>query len=203
MATKEQWVDLINLKLSGGDAPAQIQGKYSYQEIDMYLNMAFSDVLTKAWMDAPDMVSDYFRTVKSTVSMDTNRNERYLTIESQVLPLPQNRGILQVRYAKNPYLQFAMNNVNAAPIFEELEVSFVDKKVGYYAEGKRLYFDDKLPQVVDELLVKFITTFEDLGDEDEVIVPGGNNQAVFDAVYRLMLKDQQSVNQDNMVDKQV
>lgn len=201
--TKEQWVELINLKLNGGDAPAQIEGRYSYQEIEIYLNLAFADVLTQAWAKSPDMISDYIRTKKCPISFDAMRDERYVQLNEEVLPLPENRGIVQIRQPKNPYMEFAINDVSSNSVFSQLEVGTIGERVGCYVEGKNIYFDYKLPKTVDEVMVKYITTFEGLGDDDAVIVPGGNNQAVVDAVYRLMLKDQQAVNQDNMVRKQV
>ena len=201
--TKEQWAELINLKLAGGDAPAQIQGQYSIQEIELYLTMAFNDVLASAWKESPSLVDDFVRSKKIALQTDTTRDERYVVIPSGVLPLPSNQGIIQIRQPKNPNMAFALIDINALPILSELEVGVIDNRVGYYAEGTKVYFDEHLPSIVEELLVKWITPFEGLGDEDEVSVPGGNNQVVFDTVYKLMLKTQAPVNQDNMVRKNV
>lgn len=203
MATKEQWIELVNLKLSGGDAPAQIQGRYSPQEIELYLTMAFNDILSKAWVEYPDLLSDYYRTVVKSIEKDTTRDERYVEIEGGILPLPKDSGLIQVRSKRNPYMQFIIQSGSSMAVFEELEVSYVNGRVGCYVEGSRIYFDYNLPKEVEDCIIKYITPFEGLSDTDEVSVPFGGNQAVFDSVYRLMLKELPNVNQDNMVTKQI
>jgi hypothetical protein len=203
MATKEQWVELVNLKLSGGDAPATIEGKYSLAEIEHYLTLAFNDVLSAAWMQDRSILDDYIRSKVFDVKNDLNRNERYISIDVIVLPLNKNAGYAQLRYLKNPKMQFALIDANALAVFSELEVSRIDSRVGFYAEGQNIYFDENLPKIVDQILLKYITSFGGLDDTDEVIVPGGNNKAVMDALFQLMSKPLPSVNQDNMVDKQV
>lgn len=203
MATKEQWIELLNLKLSGGDAPAQIQGKYSLPEIEHYLTLAFNDVLAAAWLQDHSMLNDYIKSKVYDIQTDTVRAERYIRVDVSVLPLRDNSGYAQLKYPQNPNIQFALLDLNSLPIFSELEVSKIDNKVGFYIESERIYFDKNLPKLVEQVMLKYITTFGGLGDTDEVIVPGGNNQAVFNAVYQLMFKNVPSVNQDNMVDKQV
>lgn len=203
MATKEQWIELINLKLSGGDAPASIQGKYSLPEIEHYLTLAFNDVLAAAWAQDHSMLNDYIKSKKYTIKYDAVREERYIQVDATILPLPDNSGYVQLKYPKNPNLQFALLDVNSLPIFAELEVGRIDTKVGYYIESQKVIFDRNLPKVIEDIMLKYITSFGGLSDDDEVVVPGGNNQAVFSTVYQLMAKALPSVNQDNMVDKQV
>lgn len=203
MATKEQWVELINLKLSGGDAPAQLQSKYSLPEIEHYLTLAFNDVLAAAWLQDHSMLNDYIKYKVYDVKHDAVRDERYISVDVIVLPLRDNAGYAQLKYPRNPNIQFALLDLNSLPIFAELEVSKIDNKVGFYVESERIYFDSNLPKIVDQVMLKYITSFEGLSDTDEVTVPGGNNQAVFNSVYQLMGKGLPSVNQDNMVDKQV
>lgn len=203
MATKEQWIELLNLKLSGGDAPAQIQGKYSPQEIEHYLTMAFSDVLVAAWVQDPSMLNDYIKTKNLPVKFDASRNERYIDIYEDVLPLPNNSGVVQIKNPLNPNMQFDLLDINSPAVFTMLEVSIVNNVPGYYIEGQKAYFDSNLPPIVSNVLLKYITSFGGLSDTDEVIVPGGNNQPVFERVFQLMIKSIPSSNQDNMVDKQV
>lgn len=203
MATKEQWVEMLGLKLDGGDAPAQLQGRNSPQECELYLTLAFNDILVKAWMEDPSLIDDYIKAATYPLLNDTTRGERYIQLDGGVLPLPGNAGIHQVRQPLNPNQQFALIEGNSKPIFSELEVSSVDNKVDMYPEGSRIYFGDQLPKIVENLFVKTISSFDSLADDDEVVVPGGNNMLVFDTVYRLMGKTAASVNQSDMVDKQI
>ena len=108
MATKEQWVELINLKLSGGDAPAQIQGKYSLPEIEHYLTLAFNDVLAAAWLQDHSMLNDYIKYKVYDVKHDAVRDERYISTDVIVLPLRDNAGYAQLKYPRNPNIQFAL-----------------------------------------------------------------------------------------------
>lgn len=203
MPTKEQWVEMLGLKLDGGDGPAQLQGRNSPQECELYLTLAFNDILVSAWMQDTSLLNDYIKGASYPLLYDATRGERYIQLSAGILPLPDNAGIHQVRQPLNPNQQFTLIDGNSKPIFNELEVSFVDNKVDMYPEGSRVYFGDQLPKIVDSLFVKTVNSFDGLADDDEVVVPGGNNSLVFETVYKMMLKQAPSVNQNNMVSKQI
>ena len=90
--TKEQLIELVQSKLSGGDAPAQIMGRYSTQEIEKYLDMVFDDMIFQTWVSGYkfndfSQVDNYVKTFNLPILYDSARDEKYVQLKQKPLVL--------------------------------------------------------------------------------------------------------------------
>lgn len=205
--TKEQLIELVKRKAAGGDAPASIRGRFSPQEIEKFLDMVFDDMIYQTWKDGYkyndfSQVDNYIKTFTLPIAYDSDREQNYVTLTVQPVPLPNNFALRQVSPPKNQSGAFAFVDNTSSPIFSNLEVSVMGDVCSCYVEGNKIYFDDKFPIGLTYVMVKMIVPFSSLRDTDSVTIPGGNNTLIFDKVFELMQKPPK-VNQDNMVTKQV
>ena len=205
--TKEQLIELVKLKLAGGDAPASVRGRYSPQEIEKYLDMVFDDMIYQTWLSGYkfndfSQVDNYVKTFVLTVQYDSDREQKYVTLSVQPVPLPNNYAIRQVSPPKDQGAAFAFVDNTSQKVFTNLEVGRIGDTPTCYVEGQRIYFDDKFPVGLEKVMVKEIVPFSSLKDTDSVTIPGGNNAMIFEKVFEMMQKPPK-VNQDNMAPKQV
>lgn len=205
--TKEELVYLVGERCAGGDAPASIRGRYHPAVISKYLDMVFDDMIYAGYLDGKkggdySQVDNYMKAFVLPIQYDSSRQERYVELTVQPVPLPDNFAIRSVSPPKNQNAAFAPIDNVSGPVWEELEVNFVSGVAGYYREDARLYFDDKYPEGLEQVMVKQIVPFSSLADTDSVTIPGGNNEVIFNKVCDMMLQKPPAVNQANMVTKQ-
>jgi len=107
--------------------------------------------------------------------------------QPQPVPLPGNLAIKQVSPPKDQTRPFAFIEDNSAAVWARLEASYVSDVPGVSVEGSNLYFDDKFPPLLEQIMVKQIVPFSALKNTDSVFVPGGNNTLMYQKVIALLL----------------
>ena len=55
--TKEQIIELIQLNLQGGDAPADLQSRFHPKEIELYVDLAFESLFNGYQSDRNEMAA--------------------------------------------------------------------------------------------------------------------------------------------------
>lgn len=192
--TKEELVDLIKLKCGGGDMPAELKGRYSPQEIEKYLEMVFDDTIYQTYVAGYktgdfSQVDNYLLSYFFTPKYNSSRDQYYIELIPQPIPLPDNFSIRQVSLPKDQSFQFAPVDNTSSRVWSKLEADFVSPVIGYSVEAYLLFFDNKFPKNLasSSIMVKQIVPFSSLQDKNSVFVPGGNNTAVFEKVVQMML----------------
>lgn len=189
--TRDQFVELIRRNLQGSDAPAAIRGKYSEREIQLYAAMAYDDMVGIIGNEANktkdySLLDNFGKSYKRTIATDTERDEKYIDLDIQVVPLGDNMGIRQVSPYKGQQNAFQYRDNNAQAVFSKLLVDVVCSTPTYYVELPRIYFDDKIDKDLTTVMVKLIPPFSQLKGDDDVFVPGGQNGRVFQTVLELI-----------------
>jgi len=189
--TRDQFVELVRKNLQSSDAPAAIRGKYSERQIQLYAQMAYDDMIGIIGEEANktkdySLLDNFGKAYKRTVQTDTDREEKYIDLAIQVVPLGDNMGIRQVSPFKNQKLAFQYRDNNAQAVFSKLLVDVVCNVPTYYVELPRIYFDDKIEKDLKTIMVKLIPPFSQLKGDDDVFVPGGQNGRVFQTVLELI-----------------
>lgn len=189
--TKDQFVELIRRNLQGSDAPAAIRGKYSEREIQLYSEMAYNDMISMLGEDANktkdySLMDSFGKAYKRIIKYDSERDEKYLDIEVQIVPLRDNAGVRLVSPYKDQSASFDYRDNTSKSVFDTLLVNVVDSTPTFYVESQRIYLDDNVNKDLTTIMIKVIPLFSALKSEDEVLVPGGENGQVFQRVIELI-----------------
>ena len=189
--TRDQFIELVRRNLQGSDAPAAVRGKYSDREIRLYAQMAYDDMIGLIGMEANktkdySLLDNFGKSYKRKVQYDSDRDEKYIELDIQVVPLGDNLGIRQVSPFKNQAFAFHYRDNNAASVFSRLLVDVVNNVPSYYVELPRIYFDEKINKDLEDIMIKLIPPFSNLTGDDDVFVPGGQNGRVFQTVIELI-----------------
>jgi len=189
--TRDQFVELIRRNLQGSDAPAAIRGKYSEREIQLYSEMAYNDMVSMLGEEANktkdySLMDSFGKAYKRIIKYDSERDEKYLDIEVQIVPLRDNAGVRLVSPYKNQSASFDYRDNTSRSVFDTLLVNVVDNTPTYYVESQRIYLDDNVNKDLTTIMIKVIPLFSALKSEDEILIPGGENGQVFQRVIELI-----------------
>jgi len=189
--TRDQFVELIRRNLQGSDAPAAIRGKYSEREIQLYSEMAYNDMVSMLGEEANktkdySLMDSFGKAYKRIIKYDSERDEKYLDIEVQIVPLRDNAGVRLVSPYKDQSASFDYRDNTSRSVFDTLLVNVVDNTPTYYVESQRIYLDDNVNKDLTTIMIKVIPLFSALKSEDEILIPGGENGQVFQRVIELI-----------------
>lgn len=188
---KKQLVELGQESLAGGDVPAELRGKYHQAVVEKFLEMAWEDILQNLFLTVglDRMLFDSFaKPFKCFVLNDTDRGERYINLPIQLIPLtPKQAAIRSISMYRGQNVAFAPIQNTSLPMWGEMEAMRIDDTVAYYLEGQKIFFPGpNQPPIDGELMLKLICPFSAFEDDDQVSVPGGKNEMLFDAMYQFM-----------------
>lgn len=191
MTTKRNWIDLVLDNISGGDAPAEIRGKFHPRVIAIYINMAFNDILIEVLKEANfhrdfSTLDPYVKRYVEKIKIDSITQKKYVDMPVSVVPMFDAEQYRLVCPPLNEALAFAYLANNSQAMWEILEAAEVDSTPGFSIEAKKMWFDDNLPVGQEDILMKLLVSFQDLNDDDEVVIPGGKNEILFERVYNFM-----------------
>jgi len=192
--TKQNLIDLIKHKLAGGDCPQELKGKYHDEivskHITLALNYLINDVIyvrankNKDWGSLDPYAKTFLGNI---IKYNEERNERYIDLPSDYIPLPKNRGIRIVSPEQGQDKPFLYRDNNTSRIYKNLDVNDVYNEVRFYVEGNKLFFSEHLPNYVETVLIKIIQPFDAMNDDDNVVVPQGYGKVVIDLVFQSMM----------------
>jgi hypothetical protein len=206
--TKEELIRLVILELGGGNTPASVEAKYTPQMVEKTVELAFDDLCYQAYAyglktGIYDNLDMYVRAYRMNVLTDTTRDEKYSVIPVKSTSIPDTVALRQLSPTKGQRLAFAPIENYSLPVWNELEVNQVDNRVSFYIENGRIYYDEKLPQEITEVLGKIVVPFSAFQDTDSVFVPFGQNTALFTQIVQILSRQTQPSNNDDMTSKQV
>ena len=206
---KIQHIDLILDYLSGGDAPASVRGRYHKKIIEKHIEVVYNAIIaeetkkaaiTKSWSDLDAFTKAY----EVDVNYENGREEYYSNLPAKVMQLSKNRGVRKIYPKKDQRYSFIYRNNNTIDIFSELEVDKIEERPRYYIESQKVYYDYIGPEMAAEGVgMKLVVPFSEFDDNDEVALPNGKDNLIFDMVIaRLIQKTEETKFNDNNIDKQ-
>jgi hypothetical protein len=206
--TKEELIRFVILELGGGNTPASVEAKYTPQMVEKALELAFDDLCYQAYAFGLktgnyDNLDMYVRSYKMKVLTDTVRDEKYSIIPVIGTSVPDTVALRLLSPVKGQRLAFAPIENYSIPVWNELEVNQVDSRVSFYIENGHIYYDEKLPQEITEVMGKIVSPFSTFLDTDTVFVPFGQNTALLTQTIQLLSRQAQPSNNDDMTSKQV
>jgi len=199
-------IELVQDFLAGGDAPAEIKGRYHPEIIANHLALAYNKIVFDTWLEAKQY-SDY-----STLDGWAKNHTLSIASNAVALPyppvqLPNAMGILQVSAGSDLNNTFAYRETNANSVFNALDVGSVSTKPTFYLEvnpgagiNSHVLQLGLVPNGVTTVKVKMIVPFDEVDDFATITIPAGKEDILIGYVIELMMK---KLPEDNINDNKV
>ena len=187
-------IDMVADFLAGGDAPAEIKGRYHPEIIANHLALAYNRIVFETYMEAKSY-SDY-----STLDAWAKNHTISIVDNTVALPyppvqLPNGMGILQVSAGTSLNTTFAYRETNANSVFNELDVGSISTKPTFYLEVNAGSGNNShvlqlalVPAGVTTVKVKMIVPLDEVDDYATIMIPAGKEDTIIGYVIELMMK---------------
>ena len=177
-------LDKAKMILAGGNMVADLKSRYPTMLVESVMAEAYGSILASMFeqykrgtlgkdqfsLDVYTQTYTPNTTTPFTVLYDTEREEWYSLFPKDAVVLLDNEHIRMIAPLKDQNAAFAPVALGATPIFSELEVNSLSDIAEYYIEGKKIFYRFPIVNYTD-LILKMVTAFEDLDDNDVVDEP--------------------------------
>lgn len=130
----------------------------------------------KEFMELPDIM---FVSRKMAVTKDLVRDRFFSTMPSSFVSFGSQNGIRMIRPAQDnapvaqdqPLPYFIAQKAGASLSYGLLESAQLAGGIGYEIEGQKVFYNNMLPGIYDEVLVTYLPTLAGLQETDEMPCP--------------------------------
>lgn len=192
---KQELVDMIESRLSGGDTIPDVKGRYHGAIIIKHIEAAYNKLIRDTFDEAEkkqdfsqlDTYAKNFRDID--VSDDADRSLKYSKLPFPPVRLPQNVGIRMVYPQDDPTNPFAHVDSNSQAVFSVLDVGSVDNVPSFWIEKYagneyRIYYDQV--GAITKVAMLLLLPLSQYDDFDEIPMPAGQDLAVVDLIVERM-----------------
>jgi hypothetical protein len=189
---KDEYIELVQELVSGAAITADQKKSFHPAVIEQYIDMAFKAMCNIyvqesetsrdfAWLDP--MCKWY------EIALEDNCGIKSGATPQGIVHLDLHRGIRYIGADRGMNQSFApVSSGHATSIFNDLDVSFVDKSPSYYITGEEInvvnYFEPKCYAFA-------LPKFSSLEHYDEVIFPKGNDRGVWGLITEKIFQNLQ------------
>ena len=156
------------------------------QSINKVLKLQVADSFKAGLVDVPKCnLLEY----TCAVTADAGNNRSYITLPAIPLTLPMDMGIWSIAAATGamtPYIPIPAQDVL---VFQGANLSYLEGKVGYYVQGKRVYFTKNITLTANGTVTSVIVNllvmdFSQIGDNDVLPISPEVESAIIDDVLQ-------------------
>lgn len=195
---KQELIDMIESRLSGGDTIPDVKGRYHGGIITKHIEAAYNKLIRDTFDEAEknqdfSQLDTYARNFRAiAISDDADRSLKYSILPFPPVRLPQNVGIRMVSPEDDPTNPFAHVDSNSQAVFSTLDVGSVDTVPSFWIEKYagneyRIYYD-QVPGATTKVAILMLLPLSQYDDFDEVPMPAGQDLAVVDLIVERMSK---------------
>ena len=201
--TKEQFIELVKGKLTSADPNPDIEEKYDARRIELFISLAFNDVIYQVFARNLDEKDLYARSYTVDVEYDETYDQYYSDLPALVIQLPMNAGIHKISPLKEPWSFLPINQLSE-DVFTELEVNQVCQDPSYYFNTTRVFYQyyDWKNCHIKQVEMDLIISFESYADTDIVIIPAGKESTVVEMVTQMLSQQLTADHTKNLNDTQ-
>jgi hypothetical protein len=156
------------------------------QSINKVLKLQVADSFKAGLVDVPKCnLLEY----TCAVTADTGNNRSYITLPAIPLTLPMDMGIWSIAAATGamtPYIPIPAQDVL---VFQGANLSYLEGKIGYYLQGKRVYFTKNITLTANGTVTSVVVNllvmdFSQIGDNDVLPISPEVESAIIDDVLQ-------------------
>lgn len=201
--TKEQFIELVKGKLTSADPNPDIEEKYHSKRIELFISLAFNDVIYQVFARNLDEKDLYARSYTVDVLYDETYDQYYSTLPALVIQLPMNTGVHKISPLQESWSFLPINQLQE-DVFSELEVNTICKDPSYYFNTNRVFYQyyDWKNQHIRQVKMDLIISFESYANTDIVVIPAGKESTIVDLVTQMMSQQLTADHTKNLNDTQ-
>lgn len=156
------------------------------QSINKVLKLQVADSFKAGLVDVPKCnLLEY----TCAVTADAGNNRSYITLPAIPLTLPMDMGIWSIAAttgAMTPYIPIPAQDVL---VFQGANLSYLEGKIGYYLQGKRVYFTKNITLTANGTVTSVVVNllvmdFSQIGDNDVLPISPEVESAIIDDVLQ-------------------
>ena len=156
------------------------------QSINKVLKLQVADSFKAGLVDVPKCnLLEY----TCAVTADAGNNRSYITLPAIPLTLPMDMGIWSIAPATGamtPYIPIPAQDVL---VFQGANLSYLEGKIGYYLQGKRVYFTKNITLTANGTVTSVVVNllvmdFSQIGDNDVLPISPEVESAIIDDVLQ-------------------
>lgn len=156
------------------------------QSINKVLKLQVADSFKAGSVDVPKCnLLEY----TCAVTADAGNNRSYITLPAIPLTLPMDMGIWSIAAATGamtPYIPIPAQDVL---VFQGANLSYLEGKIGYYLQGKRVYFTKNITLTANGTVTSVVVNllvmdFSQIGDNDVLPISPEVESAIIDDVLQ-------------------
>ncbi len=202
---KEQLVKIIQTQLANGNVTSALLGKYHPAEIEKFIEMAYNDVVGKAYSQSQrysdfSQLDNHIKAFKNVpVAYDKDLCEYYSILPAPIIQIPDNQAIRLISPMRDQGYAFVYEDNSATAVFNELEVNALDSSVAYQVEASQIRYKSGMTDdmAAAGVLMKLVVQFDALDDEDEVYMPSGQSTLITQIVVEYLSQRKAGPEQTN------
>lgn len=158
------------------------------QSVNKVLKLQVADSFKAGMVDIPKCnLVEY----TCTVTAETGNNRSYITLPVIPLTLPMDMGIWSIAAATGamtPYIPIPAQDVL---VFQGANLSYLEGKIGYYLQGKKVYFTKNITltangSVTSVIVNLLVSDFSQLSDTDMLPISPEVESAIIDDVLQII-----------------
>ena len=190
--TKAQIIEVVRNHISGGSVVGDILHKTDKRVIELYIDIAYKDMIYEVFKKDQAGLSLYVKTFKDvTVSQDTDTEVWTATISASVVQLPGTASaIRRISTNKGETLEFVPVDAEIAESIGMLDVSDVNinSVIGYCLRNNNLIEFINFPASMSatKLRIDALISFSSYANTDEVYLASGQANVLLQGVIGLL-----------------
>lgn len=158
------------------------------QSVNKVLKLQAADSFKAGMVDVPKCnLVEY----TCAVTAETGNNRSYITLPVIPLTLPMDMGIWSIAAATGamtPYIPIPAQDVL---VFQGANLSYLEGKIGYYLQGKKVYFTKNITltangSVTSVIVNLLVSDFSQLSDTDMLPISPEVESAIIDDVLQII-----------------
>jgi hypothetical protein len=203
--TKEQFVKIIQTQLANGNVTSALMGKYHPAEIEKFIEMAYNDVVGKAYGQSQrysdfSQLDNHIKAYKNVpVTYDKDLCEYYSILPAPIIQIPDNQSIRLISPMLDQGYAFVYEDNSSTAVFNELEVNALDDSGSYQVEASQIRYKSGMTDDMAKagMLMKLVVQFDALDDDDEVYMPAGQSTLISQIVVEYLSQRKAGPEQTN------
>jgi len=202
---KEQFVKIIQTQLANGNVTSALLGKYHPAEIEKFIEMAYNDVVGKAYSQSQrysdfSQLDNHIKAYKKVpVHYEQDLCEYYSELPAPIIQIPDNQSIRLISPMLDQGYAFVFEDNSSTAVFNELEVNALDSSAAYQVEGSQIRYKSGMTDDMAKagMLMKLVVQFGALEDEDTVYMPSGMSTLITSTVVEFLTQRKSGPEQTN------
>jgi hypothetical protein len=205
---KYQYPELIQNRLGGGSASADVKEKYRAGVIQYWVGMAFDDMIVRIFQNSVNpSQSDLDLYTKpfpiTSINAADSTGKKYVTIpttQKALLQIPNNKAIRHIWTIATTPVECLYRDMGMSSVYNMLEADDYLTNPRFEIMGKNIYFDDKIGTTTG-VTVYMVVPYSEFDDMEDLPAPLENNSAIMDFVFEKMMnmKPEDKITDDNLV----